>query len=96
MKNQTSSGGVVECRAEHMRPGIGEPVFEKLDAALGKALFSIGAVKAVEIGDGTAVSAALGHENNDQYETGPNGKPQKPPIMPAGSWEESATAAIFW
>ena len=60
-----------------MRPGIGEPVFEKLDAALGKALFSIGAVKAVEIGDGTAVSAALGHENNDQFETGPNGKPQK-------------------
>lgn len=77
MKNRTSSGGVVECRAEHMRPGIGEPVFEKLDAALGKALFSIGAVKAVEIGDGTAVSAALGHENNDQFETGPNGKPQK-------------------
>lgn len=77
LRSQTSSGGVVECVAEHMRPGIGEPVFDKLDAALGKALFSIGAVKAVEIGDGTAVSKAMGHENNDQYETGADGKPCK-------------------
>lgn len=67
LSQQTSAGGVVECLVEHMRPGVGEPVFDKLDACLGKALFSIGAVKAVEIGDGLAVAKALGHENNDQY-----------------------------
>lgn len=68
MSDQTSSGGVVECVVRHLPAGIGEPVFDKLDACLGKALLSIGAVKAVEIGDGIAVSRARGHENNDQYE----------------------------
>lgn len=77
LRSQTSSGGVVECLVEHMRPGIGEPVFDKLDATLGKALFSIGAVKAVEIGDGVAVSKAKGHENNDQYELDETGHPKK-------------------
>ncbi|MDD2958392.1 MAG: chorismate synthase [Lachnospiraceae bacterium] len=67
IEKQTSSGGMVECLVEHMKPGIGEPVFDKLDACLGKALFSIGAVKAVEIGDGLAVSRSMGHENNDQF-----------------------------
>ena len=66
-----SSGGTVECRVEGIRPGLGEPVFDKLDAELGKALFSIGAVKAVEIGDGVRVSRASGSENNDQYGDSP-------------------------
>lgn len=77
LRSQTSSGGTVECLVKQMRPGIGEPVFDKLDAQLGKALFSIGAVKAVEIGDGTAASMARGHENNDQYLTGEDGLPHK-------------------
>ena len=64
---QDSSGGTVECRIDGIRPGLGEPVFDKLDALLGKALFSIGAVKAVEIGDGVKVSRAAGSQNNDQY-----------------------------
>ena len=76
LANQTSSGGVVECTVKGMPAGIGEPVFDKLDASLGKALFSIGAVKGVEIGDGMAASKAMGHENNDQYTT-ENGVPQK-------------------
>ena len=67
MKEQDSSGGVVECVISGMPAGIGEPVFDKLDARLGNALFSIGAVKAVEIGDGTAVSVAKGSENNDPF-----------------------------
>lgn len=77
LENQTSSGGVVECLVEHMRPGVGEPVFDKLDACLGKALFSIGAVKAVEIGDGMEVSRAMGHENNDMYTADEKGIPVK-------------------
>lgn len=64
---KTSSGGVVECLVKNAPAGIGEPVFDKLDACLGKALFSIGAVKGVEIGDGFLAAQAMGHENNDQF-----------------------------
>lgn len=60
-----SVGGCIECRMENAPAGIGEPVFDKLDAALGKALFSIGAVKAVEIGAGIKASKMRGSENND-------------------------------
>lgn len=67
MMNKDSSGGIVECIISGMPAGIGEPVFEKLDACLSKAVMSIGAVKAVEIGDGFAVSAAKGSENNDAF-----------------------------
>ncbi|MCM1242901.1 MAG: chorismate synthase, partial [Roseburia sp.] len=52
MKACDSAGGVIECRIENCPAGIGEPVFDKLDADLAKAIMSIGAVKAVEIGDG--------------------------------------------
>lgn len=62
-----SAGGVVECRVRGLVPGIGEPVFDKLDARLAEGIMSIGAVKAVEIGDGVAVTKALGSENNDAF-----------------------------
>ncbi len=65
---QTDSvGGVVECVVSGLVAGMGEPVFEKLDANLAKAIVSIGAVKAFEIGDGTKVSKAFGSENNDSF-----------------------------
>ena len=60
-----SIGGIVEVRAEGVPPGLGEPVFDKLDAEIAKALMSIGAVKGVEIGDGFASARALGSQNND-------------------------------
>lgn len=67
-KKQTNSvGGIMECMVEGMPAGIGDPVFEKLDANLAKAVMSIGAVKAVEIGDGYQVSSRLGTENNDAF-----------------------------
>ncbi len=62
-----SVGGVMECVVTGVPAGIGDPVFEKLDAALAKAVMSIGAVKAVEIGDGAAVSGKRGSENNDAF-----------------------------
>ena len=62
-----SAGGIVECRVTGLFPGIGEPVFDKLDARLAEGIMSIGAVKAVEIGDGVAVTKALGSENNDAF-----------------------------
>ncbi|MBP3735429.1 MAG: chorismate synthase [Lachnospiraceae bacterium] len=62
-----SLGGVIECRITGVPAGLGDPVFDKLDAALGKAMFSIGAVKAVEIGDGLRAAAVRGSENNDAF-----------------------------
>ncbi|MBE5868456.1 MAG: chorismate synthase [Lachnospiraceae bacterium] len=67
IKALDSVGGIMECAVTGLPAGIGDPVFEKLDANLAKAIMSIGAVKAVEIGDGTAVSAANGSQNNDAF-----------------------------
>lgn len=64
---QDSSGGVIECRVQGMPVGIGEPVFDKLDATLAKAMLSIGAVKGFEIGDGFLAATAAGSANNDAF-----------------------------
>lgn len=63
-----SLGGVIECRITGVPAGIGEPVFDKLDAFLAQAVMSIGAVKAIEIGDGCKVATYYGSENNDAFE----------------------------
>lgn len=73
MKNLDSSGGIIECRVEHLPAGIGETVFDKLDANLAKAMFSIGAVKGFEIGDGFQATRSLGSENNDPFSSDSNG-----------------------
>ncbi|MDR3091268.1 MAG: chorismate synthase [Clostridiales bacterium] len=67
MEKKDSAGGVVECVARGLKAGLGDPVFDKLDAALARAVFSIGAVKAVEIGAGTAAAKTTGSKNNDQF-----------------------------
>lgn len=61
-----SIGGTIECIVKGCPVGLGEPVFDKLDAELAKALMSIGAVKGVEIGVGFGVANMLGSENNDE------------------------------
>ncbi len=60
-----SAGGIVEIRAKGCPPGLGEPVFDKLDARLAAAIMSIGAVKGVEIGEGFRAAGMLGSQNND-------------------------------
>lgn len=70
MAGNDSCGGVVECVLQGMPSGVGEPVFEKLDANLAKAMLSIGAVKGFEIGDGFAASRSLGSVNNDGFTMG--------------------------
>lgn len=60
-----SLGGIVEVRAQGVPAGLGEPVFDKLDADLAKAMLSLPAVKGFEIGDGFAVATRRGSENND-------------------------------
>ncbi len=66
-----SLGGIVEVRVRNCPAGLGEPVFDKLDAALAQAVMSVGAVKGVEIGAGFAAARMLGSEHND-------------PILPTG------------
>ena len=63
-----SIGGVVECVARGIAPGLGEPVFDKLEADLAKAMLSIPAAKAFEIGSGFAATRMRGSEHNDAFE----------------------------
>lgn len=67
MERQDSAGGIVACSVKNVPAGIGETVFEKLDANLAKAIMSIGAVKAFEIGDGMKAARANGSVNNDSF-----------------------------
>ena len=67
MAEKNSCGGVISCEVTGLPVGLGEPVFDKIDANLAKAMFSIGAVKGFEIGDGFAVATATGLENNDAF-----------------------------
>ena len=69
MEKQDSCGGIIECRIQGMPAGIGDPVFEKLNANLAKAICSIGAVKGFEIGDGFSAARSQGSVNNDAFTT---------------------------
>lgn len=73
---KNSTGGVIYCEANGLPVGLGEPVFDKIDANLAKAMFSIGSVKGFEIGDGFGVATATGLENNDAFVM--NGASRKP------------------
>lgn len=67
MAERDSCGGIIECIADRLPVGLGEPVFEKLDALLAQAVMSIGAVKGVEIGDGFKAALSTGDQNNDPF-----------------------------
>ena len=67
MEEKDSTGALVQCMVSNVPAGIGDPVFDKLDARLSAAVMSIGAVKGVEIGDGFRVVRARGSENNDSF-----------------------------
>mgnify|MGYP002225861233 CR=1 FL=1 len=86
MAKQDSCGGIIECRIQGMPAGIGDPVFEKLNANLAKAICSIGAVKGFEIGDGfsaarSQVLSTMMHLLPMQPVISP-----RPPITPAAFW----------
>ncbi|KUG24096.1 chorismate synthase [hydrocarbon metagenome] len=67
-KKGDSLGGIVEIIVSGCPAGLGDPVFDKMDADLAKALMSIGSVKAVEVGDGLEVAGKIGSEVNDQMD----------------------------
>jgi chorismate synthase len=70
MRKGESLGGVVEVHAEGVPPGLGDPVFSKLDGELALGLMSIGGVKGVEIGDGFALARMTGSRSNDPLTPG--------------------------
>jgi chorismate synthase len=63
-----SVGGVIECVARAIAPGLGEPVFDKLEADLAKAMLSIPATKGFEIGSGFSATRMRGSKHNDEFE----------------------------
>lgn len=77
IEEHDSVGGMIECVISGVPAGIGEPVFGKLDAALAGNIFSIGAVKGVEIGAGFSVANKCGSENNDSFYMDASGKVKK-------------------
>lgn len=62
-----SIGGIIECTALNVPVGVGEPVFDALDADIAKTLFAVPAVKGVEFGAGFKAATLRGSENNDEY-----------------------------
>ncbi len=68
-----SLGGNIHCIIEGVKPGLGEPVFDRLEADLAKAMLSINAVKAFEIGSGFAGTTQYGSEHNDPFTTTEDG-----------------------
>jgi chorismate synthase len=72
-KKGDSLGGMIECLALGVPAGVGEPLFDALDADIAKVLLLIPAVKGVEFGEGFAVAGLKGSENNDVYKMN-NGK----------------------
>jgi chorismate synthase len=69
-----SVGGVVECVVRGVRPGLGEPVFDKLEADLAKAMLSLPATKGFEIGSGFTGTLMTGLEHNDEFYTDDAGR----------------------
>ena len=63
-----SIGGIIECRIKGLKPGLGEPVFDKIDAELAKAMISVGGVKGIEFGAGFKAAQMKGTEHNDQMD----------------------------
>jgi chorismate synthase len=74
-KEGSSVGAVIEIVASGVPAGLGDPVYDKLDGELARAMMSINAVKGVEIGDGFAVAPQTGPENGDEMRQGQDGQP---------------------
>lgn len=77
IEDHDSVGGVIECTVDGMIAGLGEPVFDKIDAELAKAILSIGGTKGIEFGLGFGASKLNGSEHNDGFYIDQNGSVRK-------------------
>jgi len=75
-KEGDSAGGIVSCRIKGVPSGLGEPVFDKLDAELARAILSIGAIKGIEFGSGFESARMIGSDWNDPMRRGDDGNPR--------------------
>lgn len=75
-KSGSSIGAVVELVASGVPVGLGDPLYEKLDGDLARAMMTINAVKGVEIGNGFEAATLTGEQNADEMRAGPNGEPE--------------------
>ncbi|HYE50043.1 MAG TPA: chorismate synthase [Azospirillaceae bacterium] len=74
-KSGSSIGAVIEVVASGIPAGLGEPIYDKLDGDLARAMMTINAVKGVEVGAGFAAAELTGEENADEMRAGPDGRP---------------------
>lgn len=72
-----SIGGVIECNIDGLPTGVGEPIFDKLESVLAKAVMSIGAVRGIEFGAGFDISRMRGSQANDSYKIDESGAIRK-------------------
>ena len=90
-----SIGGVIKGVIRKVPVGLGEPVFDKLSADLGKAMLSINAVKGFEMGSGFAGVSMRGSEHNDVFSCDAKGRVKQTPTMLEAPWVAFQPAKIF-
>jgi chorismate synthase len=90
-----STGCAVSCMVKNLPPGLGEPVFDKLDARIAAAMLSLGAAKAVEFGAGAAAAESQGSVLNDQPKPAPGLFPNLPPGVPSVSWKTNNAGGVL-
>jgi chorismate synthase len=94
-----SAGCLVSCLAGNLPPGLGEPVFDKLDARLAAAMLSLGAAKGVEFGAGFAAAGGRGSALNDPPIPVPAQKegkaPELPPGVPPAAWKTNNAGGVL-
>ncbi|MDR2618654.1 MAG: chorismate synthase [Treponema sp.] len=94
-----SAGCEVSCLVRNLPPGLGEPVFDKLDARIAGAMLSLGAAKGIEFGAGFAAALGRGSKLNDQPVPAGNRPPEwaagLPPGVPAASWKSNNSGGVL-
>ncbi|GHT63340.1 chorismate synthase [Spirochaetia bacterium] len=93
-----SAGCAVSCRVTNLPPGLGEPVFDKLDARLAAAMLSLGAAKGIEFGAGFSAASGLGSELNDCPVPAPDLPPAfipLPPNVPQVRWTGNNAGGVL-
>jgi chorismate synthase len=90
-----SAGCEVSCIVRNLPPGLGEPVFDKLDARIAAAILSIGAAKGVEFGAGFSAAAGKGSQLNDSPVPAQGADLNLPPEVPPAAWKTNNSGGVL-